>query len=234
MKITYPIRQYITRFLALALWLIAPLGGVTSAQVAGTPQRDDARFWQLMGEDYRLGTAPVIGRKTWGAEPPIPDGRYWEPYPAPLCRSLRRITIHHTHSTYSIRSLQQFHQTMADAKADIAYHYFIDADGKVYEARPLGFIGSHSESDNTFNVGIVLNGDFQTHPPTLAQQAALNQLLKGLIALCPGSYEEGLWTHRDRKQRNFPQQSDKQTICPGDHLARLTQRLAKHYALKMR
>lgn len=220
--------------LAVLTWAMALLFIVASAHAAVTPQQGGSRFWQLMGEDYHLGPALVVGRKTWGASPPIPEGRYWEPYTAPLCRSLRRITVHHTHSTYSIHSLQQFHQTMADAKADIAYHYFIDSDGAVYEARPLGFIGSHSEGDNTFNVGIVLNGDFQEHPPSLMQQRSLNRLLQGLIQLCPGSYEEGLWTHRDRKQRRFPQQPEKQTTCPGDHLAQLTQRLGKHYALKMR
>lgn len=233
MKITYSIRQLMTGLFMAILWGIMPFFGA-AAQAADATQREGLRFWQVMGDDYMLGPISVTGRKAWGAEAPIPEGRYWEPYPAPLCRSLRRITIHHTHSTYSIRSLQAFHQTMVDAKADIAYHYFIDRDGQVYEARPLGFIGSHSEGDNTFNVGIVLNGDFQNQPPTLAQQTALNQLLEGLIQLCPGSYEDGLWTHRDRKQHNFPQQSNKQTDCPGDHLARLTQRLGRHYALKMR
>lgn len=214
--------------------LIASLIICSGSELGAIAKTDFSRFWQVKGEDYRLGALHVIGRKTWGASAPIPEGRYWENYPQPLCRYLRRITIHHTHSTYSIRSLQQFHQTMADAKADIAYHYFIDRDGLLYEARPLGFIGSHSEGDNTFNVGIVLNGDFQAHPPSLAQQNTLNQLLAGLLQLCPGSYEEGLWTHRDRKQLNFFGQLDKQTVCPGEHLAQLTERLRKHYSLKMR
>lgn len=234
MKIICAVWRRMTGFLIVVMWAMPLFCRLLPAYAQVTPAPDAPRFWQTLGEDYRLGPVRVVGRKTWNAEPPIPEGRYWEPYKAPLCRSLRRITIHHTHSTYSIRSLQQFHQTMADAKADIAYHYFIDSDGSVYEARPMGFIGSHSEGDNTFNVSIVLNGDFQEHPPALVQQRALNLLLQGLIELCPGSYEEGLWTHRDRKQRRFPQQPEKQTTCPGDHLARLTQRLGEHYALKMR
>lgn len=195
--------------------------------------QDTERYWQTLGGDYTLGSAPIIGRATWQAKPPIPSGRLWEAYPAPLCRYLERITIHHTHSLYTIQSLQQFHQTMADAKADIAYHYFIDSDGKIYEARPLGFIGSHSEGDNTFNVGIVLNGDFQHKAPSLAQQNSLNQLLSGLKQLCPGGYPDGLWTHRDRKALRF-QAPEKQTECPGDSLATLTRRLGLHHALKMR
>lgn len=195
--------------------------------------QETERYWQTQGGDYTLGPALIIGRGTWKAGPPIPEGRLWEAYPAPLCRSLERITLHHTHSLYTIQSLQHFHQTMADPKADIAYHYFIDTDGKIYEARPLGFIGSHSEADNTFNVGIVLNGDFQHTAPGLAQQNSLNQLLSGLKHLCPGGYPDGLWTHRDRKALRF-QAPEKQTECPGDILARLTPRLGLHHALKMR
>lgn len=219
---------------ALICSMVAGLLIFSDSGLSAPASPENSRFWQVKGDDYALGAATVTGRKVWGAEAPIPEGRYWESYPQPLCRYLRRITIHHTHSTYSIRSLQQFHQTMADAKADIAYHYFIDSDGLLYEARPLGFIGSHSERDNTFNVGIVLNGDFQKHPPTLAQQKTLHQLLQGLKALCPGGYEEGLWTHRDRKQLRFPEEMDKQTACPGEHLAQLTDRLGEHYALEMR
>lgn len=204
------------------------------SHAAPQPQFSHERFWQPLGENYTLGSLEIIGRKTWDAKAPIPEGRYWEAYPQPICRFLKRITIHHTHSRYSIQSLQTFHQTMNDAKADIAYHYFIDEDGKVYEARPLGWIGSHSESDNTFNVGIVLNGDFQDKDPTLAQQISLNQLLKGLTELCPYAYAEGLWSHRERKALNFPGQPQKQTQCPGDHLSRLTERLKLHHALKMR
>ncbi len=190
------------------------------------------RFWQTRGNNYTLGTLDIIGRGTWGAKPPITEGRLWFDYDAPLCRHLRRITLHHTHSQYTIQSLQDFHQTLADPKADIAYHFFIDTDGKTYEARPLGYVGSHSEGDNTFNVGIVLNGDFQKKPPTLAQQKALNQLLQGLKQLCPGGYPEGLWTHRERKALKFPGQPAKQTACPGDHLHRLGQRLKQKYLLE--
>lgn len=195
---------------------------------------DHERLWQTQGADYTLGTAAVIGRATWKAGPPIPEGRLWEAYPAPLCRYFQRITLHHTHSLYTIQSLQQFHQNMSDPKADIAYHYFIDTDGKIYEARPLGFIGSHSEGDNTFNVGIVLNGDFQHQAPSLPQQKSLNQLLEGLKSLCPGGYPDGLWTHRARKALRFPHAPEKHTECPGDVLAALTPRLRLHHALKMR
>lgn len=181
------------------------------------------RFYETLGADYSLttpsGPLRIQGRKSWQALQPITQNRLWAPYAQPLCQQFKQITVHHTHSLYTIQSLQVFHQTQADPKADIAYHFFIDSDGEVYEARPLGYIGSHSEGDNAQNVGIVLNGDFQKQAPPPPQLAALKALLQGLQALCPCGFEAGLWTHQERKRLRFPEQSGKQTACPGQYLA---------------
>lgn len=180
------------------------------------------RFFADQGEDYTLnlnGGPPVtiIGRKSWGAGPPITAGRSWQPYPAgaSVCSWYRRITVHHTHTPLSIQGLQKYHQTQADPKADIAYHFYIPASGEIYEARPLGYMGSHSESDNGQNLGIVLNGDFTHSAPTAAQLSALRQLLAALR--CPCGFSEGLWTHQQRKHLRF--QGARSTSCPGEVLA---------------
>ena len=181
------------------------------------------RFYETLGADYLLQTAhgPLLihGRQSWQALQPITQRRLWAPYPQPLCPSLKRITVHHTHSIYTIQSLQVFHQTQDDPKADIAYHFFIDRDGKVYEARPMGYIGSHAEADNEQNLGIVLNGDFQESPPPPQQLQALKSLLQGLKNMCPCGFEEGLYTHQERKQARFPDDVSKHTACPGRYLA---------------
>ena len=181
------------------------------------------RFYANNGPDYELdlgaGKVGIIGRGSWGALPPIPSGRSWKAYDAnqSVCAFIHRITVHHTHSRYTIQSLQIYHQNQSDPKADIAYHFFIDDDGRIYEARPLGFMGSHSEGDNSHNVGIVLNGDFSKKLPDPRQITALRQLLTALR--CPCAPIDGLWTHQQRKGLRYPGAADHYTACPGQHLA---------------
>ena len=185
-------------------------------------QRAHPRFFENQGGDYWLqwgaSGVKIIGRKSWGAKAPIPEGRSWKAYPQDkaVCSWYQRITVHHTHGDYTPQSLQAFHQNIADPKADSAYHFFIDKQGQIFEARPLGRMGSHSERDNGANLGIALNGNFEKQPPQPAQWQALQSLLKALDCPC---YEQPIWTHRQRKKLNFPEQSHKWTSCPGDALA---------------
>lgn len=192
-----------------------------------------ARFFETQGADYSLSlggpAVPIIGRKSWGAGPVITAGRSFKAYdPAlPFCPQVQRITVHHTHTALEILALQQFHQTQADPKADIGYHFYISHTGQIFEARPLGYMGSHAEADNSGNIGIVLNGDFSEQPPAQAQLLALEKLLAALQ--CPCGLTEGLWTHRQRKALRFPQQPQHQTTCPGDQLASQVHSLALKY-----
>ena len=137
------------------------------------------RVFDENGADYwlQLGSSRVkiIGRASWKAQPVMREGRSWKAYPADqaVCQWIQRITVHHTHGLYTPQSLQTFHQNIADPKADIAYHFFIDEHGSIYEGRPLGIMGSHSEADNSFNLGIALNGNFQDQAPQEPQLKAL-------------------------------------------------------------
>lgn len=179
-----------------------------------------ARFFESDGSNYRLalgqGQVEVVGRKSWGALPPVTADRFWESYDRQqnFCSTIQRITVHHTHSAYSIQWLQRRHQHMRrDPKADVAYHFLIARDGTIYEGRPLGYIGSHSEADNLYNVGIALNGNFRRQPPARAQMQSLQHLLEALR--CPCAPLQGVWTHQARKQLSFPGQPQKHTDCPG-------------------
>ncbi len=194
-----------------------------------------ARFYEEHGENYSLSlglnSALIIGRAAWGAQPAKPEGRSWSAYPAdqPFCGFIQHLTVHHTHSLYTIRSLQEFHQNQADPKADIGYHFFIDQDGVIYEGRPLGYMGSHSEGDNSNNVGIVLNGDFQEKEPDPRQIAALRRLVGALR--CPCAPIDGLWTHQQRKGLRFPGDPAHFTACPGQYLAEEVSWIAKDFGL---
>lgn len=182
------------------------------------------RFFEEQGGNYALSfnggpSVEIIGRKSWGAGPAIPAGRSWQPYPAQasVCSWFRRITVHHTHTALSITALQKYHQNQADPKADIAYHFYIPASGEIYEARPLGYLGSHSERDNGHNLGIVLNGDFSKNAPSPQQLSALRNLLSALR--CPCGFSDGVWTHQQRKHLTFKGDPAHSTECPGKELA---------------
>lgn len=205
---------------------------VLQHHASGCARSAPARFFETQGEDFLLSfnglvSVPIIGRKTWGAGPFFPEGRSFRPYPqeASVCSWFRRITVHHTHTPLSITALQKYHQTQTDPKADIGYHFYIDAKGQIYEARPLGYMGSHTEADNSYNLGIVLNGDFTQQKPPAPQLAALRQLLQALR--CPCGFREGIFTHQQRKTLQFPGDPAHFTECPGAALAEEVYRLAE-------
>lgn len=186
----------------------------------------------------------VIGRATWGAAPPITGGRVWDfhttalgaspPYrilsipsndSTPLADVLKWMTVHHTKdpaqsSAATVRSLQCKHQLKGGGTggtyADIGYHFVIDADGKIYEGRPLGIKGSHVEQFNGGNIGIVLAGEFHpswTGPADIPTSAALNSLYRLVEVLALRFGIRSVWTHQARKMQSMPQ--GKPTECPG-------------------
>lgn len=221
-----PLREADSSFVTDDSWglnyleAVLPEMGQRSA-ACGVPAA--SRFFAVQGGDYTLnlggGSAEIVGRGTWGAGPVMYEGRSWVPYPAAssVCGWISRITVHHTHRLYTPLSLQVYHQTQDDPKADIAYHFFIDQAGVIYEGRPLGFMGSHSERDNSNNVGIALNGDFNERLPGQPQLNALRRLLAALR--CPCAPLEGIWTHQQRNSFNFPADPAHATDCPGQQLA---------------
>lgn len=140
-----------------------------------------------------------------------------------LSTIFRWMTIHHTNdpaqnSVKTVRDLQDKHQDpplfnpeLPEERADIAYHFVIDADGTVYEGRPIGIEGSHTELFNAGNVGIVLAGEFNTDTPTAKALAALDKLVE---ILAVRFNIKSVWTHQERKKQSM----GKHTDCPGDNL----------------
>jgi hypothetical protein len=191
-------------------------------------------------------TVRIVGRATWGARAPMfGGGRLYEFHQAnlgaapvytfaiptndftPLRDVLFWITVHHTtdvglSSHDTARNLQRKHQDDGGEMglaADIGYHFLIDANGDVYEGRPLGIEGSHVGSFNAGNVGIAIAGDFESrlangfHPDnvTPAAQRSLEDLVDVLAAR---------FTIRDvgpHMLRNT-EVGRAATECPGDNL----------------
>lgn len=94
---------------------------------------------------------------------------------------------------------------------NIAYHYFIDANGKTRKGRNERTAGTHTRADhmNAKSLGVCLAGNFNEEEPTPAQLKALEQVLNSLSTKYAIS-KENILGHRE-----VPNAA---TECPGDHL----------------
>lgn len=179
-------------------------------------------------------TLHIVPRAAWGAgEPDLtaeaehglydprtnPDG--WREYAQPLADVLHTVIVHHAASFVKQhpRDAQKWHRERLGL-ADIGYHFVINAQGTVYEGRPINVRGAHTGGHNTGAVGVVLFGHFELWRPAKAQMAALRLLVTYLRDTYAVRYLGG---HRDF-------QPDA-TVCPGQHLALLLPELAAELGL---
>ncbi len=89
--------------------------------------------------------------------------------------------------------------------AGAGYHWYIPADGTIYELRPLNKEGVHAgRPANGESWAICLGGNFDKHSPTLAQYESARILHNYLQKRKPGIGNE---EHRDHMQ----------TACPGKY-----------------
>ncbi|MEA2002232.1 MAG: peptidoglycan recognition family protein [Actinomycetota bacterium] len=151
---------------------------------------------------------PVICRDAWGAQPVTGDFTK---------HTIDRIMVHHTAVVLAAngeapgraRQHQDYHQGLG--WPDLAYHYLIDANGNVYEGRPLDAVGdTATEYDPTGYLLVCCEGDFNKQEIGVAQVAALVDMLAW------GAAEFGVDPVAIRGHRDVAS-----TTCPGDHLYRL-------------
>lgn len=127
---------------------------------------------------------------------------------------IERLTVHHTavelidnrSAPERLRGHQRFHQQ--HGWADIAYHFAIDRNGNVYEARPTSAPGdTFTNYDPTGHFLPVLEGDYDSQEPTEIQIEALVLLLAWAAErfdVAPAT----IGGHRDYAA----------TSCPGDRV----------------
>lgn len=131
---------------------------------------------------------------------------------------ITRITIHHdaipstslrtmSDSVRRLNSIRNSH--VQRGWADIGYHYAVDPSGRVWEGRPIRWQGAHVQDNNENNLGIVCMGNFDQHPPSAAQLAALD----AFVADQARRYRVSL-------SRIYTHQEIKPTACPGRNLQR--------------
>ena len=160
----------------------------------------------------------LLTREEWRAHPPT---KAMQP------NTPTRLTIHHTGTNPSmnktldakLRALQSFSQAdsrLADGRmkvawADVPYHYYIDVAGRTAEGRQARFLGdSNTDYDLRGHLSIVLEGNFDTAPPSNAQVRTLTSLLRSLAA-----------TYHIRPENIGAHKQFAKTACPGRHLMAL-------------
>jgi hypothetical protein len=172
----------------------------------------------------------ILLRAEWGAKPATLEMEANAPV---------HLTIHHTATTPNskrslaekLTSLQRFSQAeerLSDGRlkvawADIPYHYYIDVNGGIGEAREEKFIGdSNTDYDLHGHVGVVLEGNFEDEPPTPQQVESLVALLAHLAE------KHGI----DPKEIDVHQHYA-QTACPGKHLIGLLPDIRRDVAVRV-
>jgi hypothetical protein len=162
------------------------------------------------------GEAPaIVSRSEWNAKEPAHEMKPQKP---------KRILVHHTGSKKHLgasilkkmANLQRFSQAkekLADGRtklawADVPYHFYVDAEGKIAEGRAITAEGdTNTKYDPSGYVQVVLEGNFEIEEPSDAQIKSL----KALTLWLSGRYAI------DSEDVSY-HQAVAQTACPGKNL----------------
>ena len=154
----------------------------------------------------KIDPPPIVSCKEWGSEPqPIPDSRKHTP---------KYITIHHAGVDYKpgtdpakfVKNMQGWGQREKNWP-DLAYHFLIAPDGRIFEARSMEY---EPESNTKYplqgHIGVEMMGNFGTQRVSPRQ---LESCAKLVAWICQ---EKNIPTteiagHKDRAVG--------QTSCPG-------------------
>jgi hypothetical protein len=169
-----------------------------------------------------LGAAARADEPLAAVERAIVPVATWGGTPADASKARRhtisQITLHHQGEAFKpgtdpqayLRRLQTWSRT-AKGWLDIPYHYVIDLEGRVYEARNIEFAGdTNTEYDPAGHALIEVVGNFEEVEPNQQQLDAVVKVMAMLAAKYKVSLDD-IRSHRDH--------SDK-TVCPGANLYR--------------
>ena len=149
---------------------------------------------------------PIVTREQWGSEPqPMPDSRKHVP---------KYITIHHAGEDWKagrdpavyVKNRQKWGQR-EKGWPDLAYHFLIAPDGRIFEARSTEYEPeSNTKYDLQGHIGVELMGNFETQRPSRQQ---IESCVKLVAWLCQEKKIDPsqIAGHRDRAKD--------QTVCPG-------------------
>ena len=103
-------------------------------------------------------------------------------------KPINRITIHHDglpglfissdpNDTAGRIELIRHRHRNANGWADIGYHYVIDREGRLWQARNVKYQGAHVKDENEGNLGILVLGNFEVQKPKPKQVRALKKAI---------------------------------------------------------
>jgi hypothetical protein len=151
-----------------------------------------------------IASPPLVTRAEWGAVPHNGVLVPHIPYRASIHHtSIRRVTTLQE-GFNELRYIQDLHM-IANGWKDIGYHYCIDDSGRIYEGADVRYLASHTDNNNSGNVGISFLGNFSTVPPTQMMLQSCSDLLAYLETRFPMK-TDSIFGHRDY---------DPLTVCPG-------------------
>lgn len=126
-----------------------------------------------------------------------------------------KIIVHHSATdipTPQFNAINKWHRDRAFPKSRlgffVGYHFVIEKDGTVVQAREGDEEGAHTVGQNFSSIGICLVGNFSVSNPTEKQINALGALLSRLVA-----------TYSLDAYDIVPHRTYKQTECYGARLA---------------
>jgi len=149
----------------------------------------------------------VIKRNEWGWIPLLEKKNEKE---------IRKITIHHGGVLFTkdkdpkeeLRNLQHWSREQKDW-IDIPYHFMIDLDGNIYEARPINYPGdTNTEYDPSGHALVEVMGNYEIQ---ILSDVQLQSLI-GIITFLSKEFKvpiSEIKTHRDYSST---------TVCPGKNI----------------
>ena len=172
---------------------------------------DEKKPAAAAADKAKVAKPETVTREQWGSTPQdIPETREHIP---------KYITIHHAGVDWKtgrdpkdfLKSMQAWGQK-EKGWPDLAYHYMIAPDGRIFECRPVEYEPeSNTKYDLKGHLGIEMMGNFETQRPSEAQ-------LKSVVALTAWLCQEHkidpsqIAGHKDRAKD--------QTVCPGKDFVR--------------
>lgn len=162
----------------------------------------------------------IVTREAWGSTPdPIPDERRHTP---------KYVTIHHAGVLWTnsqapeqfLKNMQAWGKRRPEVEQpprntywpDLAYHFLIAPDGRIFEGRPLEYEPeSNTKYDLAGNINVELMGNFGEQRPSREQLESLVRVTAWLMQELSIGVNE-VRTHRDA--------APGQTECPGADLYR--------------
>lgn len=94
---------------------------------------------------------------------------------------INTIIFHHSGVSVlqDIETIHNYHKN-SRGYAGIGYHFYIRKDGKIYEGRPINWVGAHAYGNNKNSIGICFEGDFENEQMSQEQFKAGAELIKYL------------------------------------------------------